>query len=210
MANNIYNLIILDRSGSMCSIRKEAIAGVNETIGSIRATARKNPDSKQYVSLLLFCGCTINYVYENCESSQVKEFSAADYEPCCSTPLYDAIGNSCTTLHKLLKGDPDANVSVTIITDGYENASKEWNHQSIASLIKMYRNEGWLFAYIGADHDVEKVAMQININNTLRFEKSTEGTKEMFRKYGRSRTAWADQACCAKMPTEANNSFFKE
>lgn len=208
MANNIYNLIILDKSGSMTSIRTEAVNGLNETLGTIRSVAKKNPESKQYVSLLAFCGCAMDYLYENENALEAKNLEPKDFEPCCCTPLFDAIGQACTKLHKLLKGDPDANVSVTIITDGYENASREWNHNDIKSLIEMYKKEGWLFTYIGADHDVEKVAMSISITNNLKFEKSSAGTKKMFKKSNEARQRWMNVACEKNMTTADNDNYF--
>lgn len=187
---NYYNLIVLDRSGSMSSIRNQAIAGVNETLGTIRSFARQNPDTLQHVSLLPFCSCNMNYTYDNATIDRVGEFTRDMYIPCCSTPLYDAIGTACSKILALTAGDSQAKVSVTIITDGYENASKEWNHQAIAKLIADLKEKGWLFAYIGADHDVEKVAISININNTMKFEKSEEGTRQMFATERRSRESW--------------------
>jgi hypothetical protein len=83
------------------------------------------------------------------------------------TPLYDAIGNTITKIHKLMENEENAIASVTIITDGYENASKEYSHKAIKSLIEAYKSEGWLFAYIGADHDVETVSYSLSIDNKL-------------------------------------------
>lgn len=210
MAHNIYNLIILDRSGSMSSIRNEAVSGVNETLGTIRAFAKKHPDSTQYVSLVAFCDCGKDYLYDNINVLQAENLSADDYSPCCCTPLYDTIGEACTRLHNIVKGDKGANVSVTIITDGYENSSREWRGPAVKSLIEMYRREGWLFAYIGADHDVEKVAMTLSINNTLKFEKSTEGTRNMFKHQNSCRTAWMEDAAECQMAPSANEGFFRK
>lgn len=61
----IYNLVILDKSGSMESIRKEAIDGYNETLGSIKATQLKFIDTQEhYVSLAAFCDCGIDMIYD--------------------------------------------------------------------------------------------------------------------------------------------------
>lgn len=210
MAHNIYNLIILDRSGSMSSIRNEAVSGVNETLGTIRAFAKKNPDSKQYVSLVAFCDCGKDYLYDNVDVLEAENLSLESYQPCCCTPLYDTIGEACTRMHNIVKGDKGANVSVTIITDGYENSSKEWSGASVKSLIELYRREGWLFAYIGADHDVEKVAMTLSINNTLKFEKTVEGTRRMFDRQNKSRSVWMDKASCCSMAPESNEGFFEK
>ena len=109
------------------------------------------------------------------------------------TPLYDAVGNTITAVHRLMEGDNNAIASVTVITDGYENASKEYSHKAIKSLIEAYKNEGWLFAYIGADHDVEAVAFNLSIDNHMAFEKSEEGIRRMFCKFNLSRDRYLDE-----------------
>ena len=53
----VYNVIILDKSGSMSSIARQAIDGVNETIGSIKRAQEKNSDQQHLVTLVAFCGC---------------------------------------------------------------------------------------------------------------------------------------------------------
>lgn len=209
---NFYNLIILDRSGSMTTIRNKAVAGVNETLGTIKAFARENADTRQYVTLLSFCGCKMDYSYSNTPIERVGEFTREMYEPCCSTPLYDAIGGACSKLLALTAGDNDARVSVTIITDGYENASREWNHGAIAKLIGDLKEKGWLFAYIGADHDVEKTAISINIDNHLTFTHDEEGTEAMFVCENSARKEWMSAARSVECPNQMksiNKNFFK-
>ena len=66
MKTKIFNLIILDKSGSMSSIASAAIAGVNETIGSIKASAKKHSeDQEHFFSLVAFCECERKYIFEN-------------------------------------------------------------------------------------------------------------------------------------------------
>lgn len=61
----IYNLVILDKSGSMESIRTEAINGYNETLGSIKSTQLKFIDTQEhFVSLAAFCDCGIDMIYD--------------------------------------------------------------------------------------------------------------------------------------------------
>lgn len=208
MAHNIYNLIILDRSGSMTSIRNEAVNGVNETLGTIRSFGRRNPLSRQFVTLLAFCSCEMQYIYNCAEASTTRNIRPDDFRPCCCTPLYDAIGLSCKEISRALKSDPDAKVSVTIITDGYENDSKEWNGPTIKKLIESLKAEGWLFAYIGADHDVEKAAMTISIENTLTFDKTPQGTARMFEQERACRESWMAEASCDCAPGCCNENYF--
>ena len=176
----VYNVIILDKSGSMSSIAKQAIDGVNETIASIKRNQEKHPERDNRITLVAFCGCEIKKIYEQAPVGEVRPITSADYRPCCMTPLYDAIGNTITSVHRMMEDDSNAIASVTIITDGYENDSKEFSHTAIKSLIEAYKSEGWLFAYIGADHDVEAVAFRLSIDNHLAFDKTQEGTHTMF------------------------------
>lgn len=186
MNNTFYNVVILDKSGSMSSIRKQAIDGVNETFGSIRSSQKKHPDMKQLVTLVAFCGCEQKVIYENTPIDEVKDITQNDYQPCCMTPLYDTIGNVCSRLHNQVKGDATASVAVTIITDGYENASREFSGKAIKALIEAYKEDGWMFAYIGADHDVEAVAFSLAIDNHMSFDKTEAGTTQMFAKMSSS------------------------
>lgn len=170
------------------------------------------------MTLVAFCGCEQKVIYENTPIEKVNNITPSDYEPCCMTPLYDAIGNVCTRLHTTVKDDESASVAVTIITDGYENASREFSAKAIKALIEAYKQEGWMFAYIGADHDVESVAFNLSIDNTMTWEKTEEGTEEMAKIVNESRMQWADRVhhCMAPTPEERaemkrkiSKNFFK-
>ena len=63
MKTKVFNVIILDKSGSMSSIARQAVDGVNETIGSIRSAQEKNPDQEHIVTLVAFCGCEMKAMY---------------------------------------------------------------------------------------------------------------------------------------------------
>ena len=79
-----------------------------------------------------------------------------------------------------IKDNPAANVVVTIITDGYENASEEWTGLAVKKLIEDLKEEGWMFSFIGSEGDVEKIALQISITNTIQWKKTSAGTQQMF------------------------------
>ena len=189
----VYNVIILDKSGSMSSITRQAIDGVNETIGSIKSAQEKNPDQTHKVTLVAFCGCEQRLIYDNVPVAEVQTLTDKDYRPCCMTPLYDAIGTTITRVHRLKSDDADSLALVTIITDGYENASHEFSHSAIKSLIESYKEQGWQFTYIGADHDVEQVSYSLSIDHHLQFEKSEAGTQAMFAKQRRSQNRWMEK-----------------
>ena len=186
----IYNLIILDKSGSMSSIEKAAISGFNETLGGIRAAQKQYADTQEhYVTLLPFCTCSMEYVYDCAPVAEVKNLTAKEYQPCCGTPLYDAMGRGINDLLRKTKDEKEASVIVTIITDGEENSSHEYNGKAIKALVDKMRNEyGWNFAYIGTNQDVDAVAAKLSITNTMYFEDDDAGMEKAWAKERKSRS----------------------
>lgn len=187
----VYNVIIMDRSGSMWSIQKPAINGYNEVLGGVKAAARNYSDTQeQFFTLVLFDSTSIDEVYWNVPVEEAQILTEKTYVPGASTPLYDAMGRTLNKLEKELKDDDDCSVAVTIITDGYENASREYNLTSIRMMIDHLKKQGWTFAYMGTDHDVEGVTFSLSISNVIKFEKTGEDTARTFREEGRSRDRW--------------------
>lgn len=191
MKPKIYNLIILDASGSMYSIKNEAIAGVVETVQTIRSAQEDNAEQEQMLSLVVFNGKRIATVYDRMSITKVPDFSENDYQPRDNTPLYDAMGDAITNLNRYL--NEDDNALVTIITDGYENASVEWDHQRVFQLVEDLKKKNWLFTYIGANQDALAVARGMGIDNSMNFNSNVEGTKAMFMKEKRSRKSFYDK-----------------
>jgi methanogenic corrinoid protein MtbC1 len=141
--------------------------------------------------------------------SEVKELTSENYHPDCCTALYDAMGLSVNALRK--KVAEIDKVLVTVVTDGYENASKEYSGKAIKALVDELKANGWVFAYIGANQDVEAVAASISITNTLNFEATCAGTTVMSKKLRSSRSHWFDKiARGLSSPDEDNCNFFEE
>lgn len=179
----VFNVIILDRSGSMECIRQAAVEGFNETLAGIKKAQEKFADTQDhFVSLVTFCSCETKHLYDKTPVAEAKPLNIEDFQPCCSTPLYDAMGFTLTAMHKQIKDIEDVAVVVTIITDGYENASKEYNGSSIKALVETLRKEGWTFTYMGANQDSMEVAMSMSIRNARNFDYSSEGTRASMRK----------------------------
>ena len=176
----VYNLIILDKSGSMSSIAKAAIAGFNETVGGIRSAQERFKDTQEhFVSLMIFCDCEKTMVYDMVPVDKVKELTSREYRPCCCTPLYDAMGISINALHKAIKDKEDATAVVTVITDGLENASREYSGKAIKALVeRMKDEEGWNFAYIGTNQDVRATSASLSIDNHMDFADNDAGMRE--------------------------------
>ena len=192
-----FNLIILDESGSMSGFEKQTVTGCNETLNSIRTSAKDHPDTKQVVSIFCFDTSNSRYLICNKPIEEVSDLSMSEYRPNACTPLYDAIGYTVTQLQKAISGT-DAIGLVTIITDGYENASQRWNHRSVVELIDSLKKNGWVFTFIGADIDVKGTANGLGIDSYMAFDKTDEGMSAMFYKDSRSRWAYHEKLAYAR------------
>lgn len=179
----VFNVIILDKSGSMESIRQAAVDGFNETLAGIKKAQEKYAESQEhFVSLLTFCDCEKKYVFDKVPVAEARKLTLDDYEPCCCTPLYDAMGFTLTTMRNHVKKVDDAVVVVTIITDGYENASKEYTGAAVKKLVEELKGEGWTFTYMGANQDSVEVAFNLSIRNSRNFEATSSGTARVMGK----------------------------
>ncbi|MCM1292366.1 MAG: hypothetical protein NC111_02985 [Bacteroides sp.] len=203
----VYNLILIDRSGSMCSIADQAVSFINETIGTIRA-AQRSTDIPQRVTITSFCGCSTIDHCENTPVDNLRPVSRNEYKPCCSTPLYDAMGDSLTKLRKVVGTREDVAVSINIITDGYENASSRWNSPEIKALVELLKADGWLFAFMGANQDVLEIKRKLSIDNVMDFEASPMGTNDMSKTACEAKERWISRLKDVKSRADIDNSNY--
>jgi hypothetical protein len=176
----VHNLIILDESGSMMSIKKSIISGFNELVQTVKGIEKEYPEQEHFISLVTFNGLGQKTLHFADPVRNLEMIDDSRYKPDSLTPLYDAMGFSFAKLSKFLENETDYHVLVTVLTDGEENDSKEFNGQAIKKQIEELKQNSWTFTYIGTDHDVESFAISISIDNTLRFSKTEEGLKAMF------------------------------
>ena len=195
----IINLIILDASGSMESIYNQALTGANETIQTIRIGQKDHPELQQYLTFASFNSGKdyLKVRYSVTPIDEVKEITKEDYVACGCTALYDAMGEMISELKR--KITEEDRILVTVITDGYENSSTHWSGPQIKSLVEELRHEGWTFTYIGANQDVEAVAGSMGIRNSLAFEETENGTKEMFKTEVNARKRFMDKVYRCKL-----------
>ena len=174
----IYNLIIVDESGSMKGLEHATMGGVTETINSIRSAQQQFADTQEhYLTLVTFDSQgerePVRTLIDCTPIGEVKDFK--EYSPWGCTPLYDAMGQSITALYEHIKDDEDASAVVTVLSDGLENDSHEWTAVGVKQLIEKLKNEGWSFSYMGSAHDVKGVSVTLSIDNFIEFAHDVQG-----------------------------------
>lgn len=204
--HEVHNLVILDESGSMDSIKKTIMQGFNEIVQTVKEIGKEFPEQEHFISLVTFNGLGQKLLHFIDPVNKLESIDETRYQPNASTPLYDAMGFSLVKLRQHLEGKTDYNVLVTILTDGEENASKEYTGVAIKKLIEELKLNRWTFTYIGTDHDVEKFALSLSITNTMVFEKNEADIKNMFVKENAARSNYSRKI---RLNEETNDNFYE-
>lgn len=175
-------LMILDMSGSMYSLRDDTIGGYNSLIEE-----QKKEEGSAIVTTVLF-NDSYSVVHDRVDINDVKPMTSADYVPQGTTAMLDAVGKAITSIGQKLAEMPEeqrpSKVMVTIITDGYENASREYSWDVIKAMIKEQREKySWIFTFIGADIDTMSVSNNLGIDSRLSksYTKSVDGSNSVYK-----------------------------
>lgn len=135
--------LLLDRTGSMQLCKDETIKGFNGYIAELK----KQRASDMRFSLTQFDSISVDLIHDAVPMSQAMPLTTETYEPRGATPLYDAIGG---TIRATEKKAGASKVLFVTLTDGQENASSEWNENSVRDLIKSKEDKDhWTFVHIG-------------------------------------------------------------
>ena len=173
-----YIAIVLDESGSMNSIRGEAIGAFNQQVDIIKANSH---DMETSVSLVTFSTVVGKPQLWNETDLKLKHIGLNDYNPDGLTALHDAIGYTIEDLKKVKDiEDPSTSFLMVVITDGEENNSKKWKNK-VSGLIKEVQDTGkWTVTFLGANMDVDKVSRELHIpkGNTQVFASTSKGMKD--------------------------------
>lgn len=170
VSNDLTVHLILDRSGSMNSIKKEAISAFNNYITNLQ---KDNPESR--FSLTIFDSGSIDTIVDNVPAREATLLNEETYQPRAMTPLYDAIGKVISKLENV----SESKKALVILTDGEENFSREFSKDSIKkSLDEKQEKYNWLVIYLGANQDAfaEGAKVGTSRNTTLNFNPQNIGT----------------------------------
>lgn len=182
MNDNLSEIIcIIDRSGSMESIKNDAIGGFNSFIAQQKA----DPDEAN-VTIVLFDD-HYDVMASGIPIAQVAPLDTTTFVPRGSTALFDAIGKTLDDVGTRLASLPESarpgTVVVAILTDGEENASHLYSRERIAAMIQHQREVySWEFIFLAANQDAVASARRISIDaaDAVAFAPSAAGTAVAF------------------------------
>jgi hypothetical protein len=170
-----YYHLVLDRSGSMANCWDEACQVLGQQLDKIKGYSREFPDQQIYFSFCLFDSELI--FSKGVEPIDQAKFDIQQVGPRGMTALYDAIGHSVQFLKRKLGSaleEEDTDVIMLILTDGYENCSREYSQHQVKSLIHSLKvEEKWSFVFLGAGIDIKEVTQDFALDgeNMMSFEK---------------------------------------
>lgn len=164
-------VVVLDRSGSMQSIATPTVDGLNSFIKE-----QRNAKGDATLTLVQFDHeYQVDYIAR--PINEVKDLiNGETFQPNGTTALFDAVGK---TINDLNTTD---DVIFVIITDGHENASKEYDQKKVFGLIEEKKNMGWNFLFLGANQDAIKAgaSMGISANNSVNYNATTSSVNTLY------------------------------
>jgi uncharacterized protein YegL len=169
---------VLDRSGSMQAIAGDAIGGFNAFLAQQQAER-----GAARLTLVLF-----DHEYlvaaEHVEIGAVAPLDERSYVPRGMTALLDAVGRTVDAVGVRLAQTPEeerpAKVIVAILTDGLENASREYGYGRVAEMIRHQQEKyGWEFVFLAANQDAMAAAgkLAIRAQDAVAFEATGAGVR---------------------------------
>lgn len=174
-------VFVLDMSGSMSPLTMETIGGYNAMIAD-----QKKEEGDALVTTVLF-DHRYNMIHDGVNIKEVKDMTTAEYMPTGMTAMLDAVGMTINHVGQKLAALPEEErpekVLFTVVTDGKDNSSKEFNWKTVRNMIKHQHDKySWVFTFLGANIDVDRVSDNLGIDKMLskRYTASKIGTQKVF------------------------------
>lgn len=176
--------VILDRTGSMEPIRDDVIGGFNAFLKE-----QKQAPGKASLTLVQFDSQDPYEVIHDFKAiAAVEPLTRETFVPRATTPLLDALGRGINDLESRLarmeSADRPSRVVMVIITDGQENASREFRKEQITRMIRdRQEKDDWQFVFLSADLSAIQDAVEQGIRpaSAMSFRKDKKGTTEAWK-----------------------------
>ena len=175
-------VFILDKSGSMAGLEGDTIGGFNAMMKKQKAL-----DGQCRITTVLFDN-RYELLHDRIDIQAVSPMTEREYQVGGSTALLDAIGQTIQKLVYVQRNTAEEfraeNVMFVIITDGAENASREYSARKVKEMIEHQRERyGWEFVFLGANIDAVETAGQFGIaaDRAVDYVPDGQGTELNFR-----------------------------
>nr|WP_300306754.1 vWA domain-containing protein [uncultured Anaerostipes sp.] len=169
-------VFILDRSGSMAGLESDTIGGFNGMIQK-----QKKQKGKANVTTVLFDD-RYDLIHDRFSLKTIRPMTEKEYYVRGCTALLDAVGKTIHKMANIQKHLPEKKraekVIFVIITDGMENASREYGYKEVKAMIEKEKETyGWEFLFLGANIDAvaEAGRMGIHADRSVTFQNDSQG-----------------------------------
>lgn len=184
-------IAVLDRSVSMSNVVKDAIGGFNTFL----AEQKKLKDKATFSGLLFDDQFEPMNGGKVVDIKDVPELTDKTFVPRGTTALFDAIGKSVNQYKAEVTAKKTKNadkVLVIIVTDGYENASREFSQKDIADLITYQKKQNWQFMFLCSTEDAVTVGTSVGISkgNNFQFTNNALGNAQLYGKISKATTSY--------------------
>lgn len=180
-------VFIMDRSGSMAGLESDTIGGFN---GMLEKQKKESGDA--VISTVLFDD-RMEVIHDRMEIKKVQKLTEKEYYVRGCTALLDAIGNAVhhiKNVHKYAREEDRPGKTIfIIITDGLENASRQYNYTKVKEMIEGQKDKyGWEFLFLGANIDSIHEAKRFGIteDRAVNFHSDSEGTTLNYKVIGKT------------------------
>lgn len=178
VVSNVFDIVlVLDRSGSMASIRDDAIGGVNTFIEE-----QQKEDGEAYFSIVQFDSVYGDPQKWRTPLAEAELLTSDTFIPRGGTALFDAIGKTVAEVReRRAKGEITGKVQFVIQTDGGENSSTEYRtRESVSNVVTQVTEEGWGdFIFLGTNIDAfqEGGSFGFSNMNTVNYANNAGGLR---------------------------------
>lgn len=199
--------MILDRTGSMESIKQDTIGGFNSYI----AAQKSLPTPATFTLVQFDSQDPFEVIHKFTDIQMVPDLTGQTYMPRASTPLYDAVGRGINDLKAGLGGLPEAlrpkKIVMVIVTDGQENASREFTGAQVRKMIADAKEAGWQFVFLSADESAisDSSSLNIDASNAAFFRKNKAGSSEMWERVANRSVAFRSHSVHSMRMDEAGD-----
>lgn len=203
----IQYVLLLDESGSMSHLKSATIYNLQKQIEDIKKAQEELPGVEYYLTLLTF-STNVNMIYENIPPHYLTNLHLSIYDPNGSTALNDALGE---IINSFKIEDENDSIIVTILTDGEENASRNWTVDKVKNIIRSLEDSNqWIFNLVGTSMDVNRYGSMYGIrkDRIMSYDYNEEGVQNAISTLSASIKSFTVDAMTIGVANASTKNFF--